>query len=85
MPAMAGENVKAERMRVAHADLRRVNSSSQFKSWCPKCKEGMLTVCRQQSSGTIINIDRCIQCGQQFLYTDKFIGGEVVLDVTMPS
>ncbi len=82
---MSGENLKAEPMRVAHADLRRVNSASQFKCWCPKCKEGILLVCRQQSSGTLINIDRCTRCGQQYLYTDKFIGGEPVLDVTTPS
>lgn len=82
---MAGENMKAETMRITHADLRRVSPASPFKCWCPECKDGILPVCRQQSSGALINVDRCTQCGQQFLYTDKFIGGETVLDVTMPS
>ena len=76
-----GERVEAPPLAVGHAKLERLSQESAFKSVCPVCKEGALLVARDPTSFSLINLDRCTYCAQQYLYTDKTIAGAPVADV----
>jgi len=55
---------------VRHSDLKR-SGASAFRSICPSCKTGVLLVRRiQKGSFKLSRLDNCIQCGQEFFYTD---------------
>lgn len=75
------KNVHAPAIRVSHSQLARWGDESDFKSKCPACEKGLLLVMRDQTTFQLINVDRCVSCGQLVIYTDKFIGGEPVYDV----
>lgn len=77
---MKPKNVKKGLIRVSHTVLQRCSQESVFRSKCPACPNGVLLVCRDQESLAIINLDCCIACGQQVMYTDKYIAGQPVLD-----
>lgn len=68
-----GENLLAPTQRVSHASLARV-SGSVFRSKCPACPDGVLFV-RRTRELHLSNVDRCICCGQRFVYTDASIAG----------
>lgn len=74
-------NVNTEPIHVEHAKLERWDEESAFKSKCPKCEGGMLPVQRDRSTFQITNIDRCLECGQQFIYDDTHIAGQRVKKV----
>ena len=75
-----GANIHAPAIRVSHAQLERWGEGD-FKSKCPSCSDGILLVMRDQATFQLINVDRCIFCGQTFVYTDPIIGGESVYNV----
>jgi hypothetical protein len=54
---------------VKHADLIRIGDS-KFKSSCPVCVDGMLLVYRHPITFRLTEEDRCVLCGQQFIYDD---------------
>jgi len=63
-------NLKEEPILVAHSELERFSETSIYKSICPKCKEGLLLVTRNQDTLKIRKDDMCVLCGQRFIYTD---------------
>ena len=62
------KNINSDPIEVAHSDLERTGESV-YRSVCPKCKEGVLLVYRT-SDHKLSEFDRCVLCGQQFIYTD---------------
>ena len=75
------KNVNAPAIRVSHTKLERWSEESDFKSKCPACEKGLLLVMRDQVTFALINVDRCVSCGQTVIYTDKFIAGSPVTDL----
>jgi len=65
----AYSRVNEEPIHVKHADLTRSEADSMFKSECPVC-DGMLLVARDQRTFELRAEDRCILCGQRFVYDD---------------
>ena len=85
MSAVAvGANFKEPAITVSHAALPAASEQSPYQKECPVCKEGLLLVRRDDKSFMLRNVDNCIHCGQRFIYTDKYIAGEVVVDVIRP-
>ncbi len=66
---LTGMNLNKKIIHVKHTELTRVGESP-FRSDCPVCKEGILFVRRNNNTGQITNEDRCILCGQAFIYED---------------
>jgi len=64
LPANYNQPVK----RVFHHMLDR-EGSSQTKSVCPVCKEGVLLM-RRDNRGLLMPEDTCMLCAQQFYYVD---------------
>lgn len=69
-------NPSKTHIRVVHAELERADGDSAFRSVCPVCKTGLLLVRRDPKSFKLVRLDACIQCGQEFYYTDTAINGE---------
>ncbi len=69
MEDLTGINLGNEPLHINHASLARVGNSS-FRSDCPICKEGLLLVKRDQTTLRLLAEDRCILCGQAFIYDD---------------
>lgn len=65
----AGINLNKPVIHIKHQDLQR-DSDSPFRSTCPICKKGVLLVRRDQCTLKLIGEDRCILCGQAFIYDD---------------
>ena len=63
-------NFAEEPIHVKHAELKRVSSYSMYRSYCPKCKDGMLLVNRDQDTFELAAEDRCVSCGQPVIYDD---------------
>lgn len=80
-----GANVNAEPITLSHASLPAASKGSPFHKECPACKKGILLVYRDDKTFMLRNLDRCIYCAQRFIYTDKTINGERVIDVVHPS
>jgi predicted RNA-binding Zn-ribbon protein involved in translation (DUF1610 family) len=55
---------------VKHAELVSLSYDSIYKKVCPACDDGMLLVTRNQKTLELSAEDRCILCGQQFIYDD---------------
>ena len=68
--AMYGVNIYKVPINVKHSELKRVSVYSAFKSECPVCKEGLLLLVRDSKTFKLLAEDRCILCGQQFIYSD---------------
>lgn len=80
-------NVNNQPMLVLHAQLKRCADSSDYRSECPVCPDGVLPVTRHQKDGSICRFDRCIACGQIVVYLDEGIGPETfreTLEVVEP-
>jgi len=71
-------NLKAPLKHVQHANLRRFNEESEYKSLCPVCEAGVLLVGRDQETLQLVRYDRCTHCAQAFIYDDELIGGETL-------
>lgn len=65
----AGFNIGNPPMEVRHAELEPADDGL-FKSMCPVCGEGTLLVMRDQKSLELLDTDRCILCGQTYIYLD---------------
>lgn len=65
-------------MRVFHSNLELLNEESRFKAQCPACDEGILLVRRDPQSGQVLREDYCILCGQEVIYKDASIAGEML-------
>lgn len=64
-----GVNIGKKPIHVNHEDLKRVGESA-FKSECPVCKDGILTVLRNPVTLELSKSDNCLLCGQSFVYDD---------------
>ncbi len=69
MEKLTGININQPIRRVMHSQLQR-SDSSVFRSNCPACGKGVLLVHRNRDTGQLEEKDRCVLCGQLFLYTD---------------
>jgi uncharacterized protein (DUF983 family) len=75
----AGENMRADPLRVKHADLERYrDTESPYRKLCPACRKGAMMVHRDPGSMVLSSVDRCTWCGQTVVYSDAFINGEPV-------
>jgi hypothetical protein len=70
MKSLTGCNIKNKPIIVEHKNLERLSSESIFKSMCPACKKGILCVSRDRKTFDLIDHDRCLLCGQEFIYSD---------------
>jgi len=70
-------NLNAPAKMVHHADLKRLDEESAYKSECPVCPDGLLLVRRVM--GVLQRQDFCIGCGQPVLYLDHTINGEPLM------
>lgn len=61
--------------RVRHDTLTR-EGDSRYKSTCPECESGLLTMQRTTPGGRLLRHDRCTLCCQRFFYTDIDVNGE---------
>ena len=62
-------NINRKTIKVKHSELKRADRNSIYRSRCPACKEGVLLVQRDQDDNfALLNVDRCILCGQRFIY-----------------
>lgn len=66
----------AEMIKVFHSELKRFSQDSNYKSICPKCDNGVLLIYRDLLTFLLMRQDRCISCGQEFIYQDDNINGE---------
>ena len=64
---LAGTNIGKPSIRVRHEKLKRVGES-RFSSECPACHHGILPVRRDQGTFELLKEDRCLLCGQAFVY-----------------
>lgn len=76
--AILRANYAAPRREVRHADLKRSDDETAYKSECPECEEGLLLVQRDSSSFVLLRDDMCIHCWTRFRYTDEAINGEAL-------
>jgi hypothetical protein len=77
-----GANMQSKPIRVCHAELQRYrDTESLFRKYCPVCHRGALMVSRDPVSLVLSSVDRCTWCGQTFVYSDAYIGGEPVSHV----
>lgn len=67
---MGPVNYDKEPIRVNHADLFREDDNSAYRSSCPRCDLGILFVHRDQETFVLQAEDRCVVCGQKFIYED---------------
>lgn len=63
-------NINNLPIKVKHSKLERLNNESYYKSKCLSCLRGILLVCRDQKTLELQAKDRCIVCGQLFIYED---------------
>jgi hypothetical protein len=63
-------NINEPPMRVRHAELKRADKDSAYKSICPVCNTGWLLVERDIKTFQLNPIDRCTRCGQHVIYSD---------------
>lgn len=78
MTAESYRNMGAPPIPVDHGSLAKFSDESEFKVYCPVCKDGLLLVARDQNTLRLVREDRCITCGQHFMYLDDVIGGEAL-------
>ena len=67
---MTGSQIDVSPIQVKHSELDRDSSNSIYRSECPVCKIGILLVRRDDDSFVLKAEDRCILCGQKFVYDD---------------
>ena len=67
---LAGVNIEEPVIAVDHATLECADDSSWWRRVCPKCKLGTLLVRRDAKTYVLSAEDRCVLCGQSFVYND---------------
>lgn len=65
----AGINLGNDPIKVKHSELQR-EGESPYRSVCPTCKDGILLMQRNQETFKLLPGDRCILCGQRFIYEE---------------
>lgn len=70
MEDLSGINIGKPVIDVSHAELKRSNDSSDYKSMCPICHEGVLLMKRNLQTLQLEEDDRCVLCGQSVHYND---------------
>jgi hypothetical protein len=65
----SGINIQKPVIMVKHSELER-SDESIFRSNCPECKEGILPVSRNYETFELEAEDRCLLCGQRYIYQD---------------
>jgi len=65
-----GGNMDKNAINVEWAKLKQTSVHTTYKSECPVCYSGMLLVCRNKETFELEARDRCLFCGQMFVYTD---------------
>jgi len=60
----------AKPIHITHSKLERADDESAYRSRCPGCKDGLLLVMRDQKTMQLQAEDRCVSCGQLFIYDD---------------
>lgn len=73
------DNRRAPVLFLLHSSLQRFGDSA-FKSRCPVCDDGVLTVTRNADL-VIVPDDVCISCGQKVNYLDVAVSGQPVARV----
>lgn len=75
---MDPENLTKPILHILHAELKRAQEDSAFKSECSVCQVGLLLMRRGDYGGSfkLLRIDQCIRCGQRYIYDDHAVGGE---------
>lgn len=73
------KNLSRPTVSVLHSELTR-SGDSAYKSDCPVCKEGILSVSREEGTMRLVRTDFCRLCGQTFRYLDRSIAGEPLWD-----
>jgi hypothetical protein len=76
-------NLHKTLIKVAHSELKRWDEDSAYKSKCPVCEDGLLLIARDPKSFLLLRYDRCVSCGQMFMYTDETINGEGFAKIPM--
>lgn len=74
-PVPEGSRLQEMPLPIKHSALHRLKGSA-FKSDCPICRDGVLTMVRDASTSKLRREDRCLRCGQEFIYTDAKVAGE---------
>ena len=62
-------NIHEEPLRIQFSLLKRWDNDSIHKSICPICG-GLLLMERNNETFLLLNTDRCVTCGQKFIYID---------------
>jgi hypothetical protein len=78
--ASVPKNANAAPIRVVHANLKRWDPDSAYRSHCPVCEQGVLLVYRDPDTLKLVRTDHCISCLQTVIYTDSGINGESFTD-----
>lgn len=65
-----GQNLGKPLRKVRHSDLKRSSEMSEYRSKCPACDDGVLLLRRHSRTGKLEKTDRCVGCGQEFIYLD---------------
>jgi len=71
---LAGVNFGALPIEIEHKSLDK-DHPDKFIAACPTCKRGTLLGQRHTETFELLSEDRCVLCGQAFIYTD--LGEEV--------
>lgn len=64
------KNIQKPVVELYHSRLVRVGDSI-YRSECPFCIDGILPVQRDEASGVLLSLDRCVSCGQAVKYLDE--------------
>lgn len=64
------QNLDNPPLVVRHASLRRFSDTSDYKSCCPVCEDGLLMVWRDDKTLELKAEDYCVLCGQRVVYED---------------
>lgn len=62
-------NMNRETISVSHSELTRYGDGI-YRSECPECKVGLLSVHKDQETLILEEYDTCVLCGQSFRYLD---------------
>jgi hypothetical protein len=68
---MMPPNFEKDPIHVKHSELTRLSDASLYRVECPVCDDGILLVMREQEPPfKLQGLDRCVSCGQAFIYDD---------------
>jgi len=68
---LVGINIDNPPIEINHCDCQLWDEDgSAYRLVCPKCKQGVLGVRRDDSTLDLLAEDRCFLCGQMFIYKD---------------